>query len=218
MPSDPPPRRGLIVDWGGVMTSNVFASFQGFCRDEGLSADRVATAFRTDPEARTLLEDLERGAITETAFEQRFATLLGVASHDGLIDRLFGSAHDDRAMQDAVVAFRRAGVRTGLLSNSWGVNWYDRRRWTEMFDTVVVSGEHRLRKPEPAIYRIVVEQIGLAPAELVFVDDLGGNLKPARALGMTTVRHIDAATTIPELERLLGAHIRDVGPDPAAPP
>jgi len=118
------PRRGLIVDWGGVMTSSVFASFAAFCRDEGLPADRIANAFRTHPKARPLLSDLERGTINETAFEQRFAKLLGLASHDSLIDRLFGSAQDDHAMQDAVVAFRRAGVRTGLLSNSWGVAWY----------------------------------------------------------------------------------------------
>jgi len=203
--------RGLVVDWGGVLTTDVFASFEEFCRGEGLVQDRVATAFRHDPAARTLLEDLERGRLAEAAFEERFADLLGL-SHDGLIGRMFGGARTDHAMQDAVAAFRRAGVRTCLLSNSWGADWYDRRRWAELFDAVVVSGEHGVRKPEPAIYRIAVERIGLAPEELVFVDDLGGNLKPARAMGMSTVRHIDSAATIAELERLLGMHVRDVVP------
>ncbi|MGH3779486.1 MAG: HAD-IA family hydrolase [Pseudonocardiaceae bacterium] len=92
------------------------------------------------------------------------------------------------------------------------VGWYDRRRFTEMFNTVVLSGEHGVRKPEPAIYQIAVGKIGLPAERLVFVDDLGGNLKAARALGMTTARHIDAATTIPQLEQLLAVRVRDVVP------
>jgi len=200
-------RRGLILDWGGVMTSNVFASFEAFCLEERLPIHRVATVFRHDPEARALLENLECGRMTETVFEERFAKVLGLASHDGLIERLFHRARDDQAMQDAVAAFRRAGIRTALLSNSWGVEWYDRRRWGEMFDSVVVSGEHGVRKPEPAIYRIVVDKIGLAPEELVFVDDLGGNLKPARTIGIATVRHVDTATTLRQLEDLLGVAV-----------
>jgi epoxide hydrolase-like predicted phosphatase len=200
-------RRGLIVDWGGVLTTNVFASFEAFCLEERLPPDRVAVAFRHDPEGRALLEDLECGRLTETGFEEGFAKVLGLASGDGLIDRLFRSARDDHAMQDAVAAIRRCGIRTALLSNSWGMDWYDRRRWAQMFDQVVVSGEHGVRKPEPAIYQIAVDKIGLAPDELVFVDDLGGNLKPARAMGIATVRHIDAATTVRQLEDVLGVAV-----------
>lgn len=210
MAGEAPRRRGLIVDWGGVMTTSVFAAFDAFCRAEGLPAGRVASVFRDDPEGRALLVDLECGRLDEAVFERRLAGLLGVAS-DGLIGRLFQAARDDSAMQDAVAAFRRAGVRTALLSNSWGTDWYDRGRWAELFDAVVVSGEHGVRKPDPAIYRIALEEIGMEPAALVFVDDLGGNLKPARAMGMATVRHTDAATTVPELERLLGVRIRTAG-------
>lgn len=204
MPNESGRRHGLIVDWGGVMTTSVFASFEAFCRAEGLTLDRVALAFRNDPTARTLLKDFECGRLPDAAFEERFAQLLGLGSYDGLIGRLFGGMRADHAMQDAVAAFRRARVRTCLLSNSWGSDGYDRRRFSEMFDLLVISGELGVRKPEPAIYEIAVEKIGLPPEQLVFVDDLGGNLRPARDMGMATVLHVDAATTIPQLEELLG--------------
>ena len=70
---DAPPRRGLLVDFGGVLTTNVFGSFEAFCRDEGLEPDAVAQRFRGDPDARQLLFDLEVGKLTEEEFEPRFA-------------------------------------------------------------------------------------------------------------------------------------------------
>jgi epoxide hydrolase-like predicted phosphatase len=113
----------------------------------------------------------------------------------------------DHAMEDAVVAARRQGVRTGLISNSWGAGRYELERFPELFDGWVISGEVGLRKPDPAIYELAAERIGLAPEELVFVDDLPGNLKPARAMGMATVHHVRAEETIPQLEELLGVRL-----------
>ena len=199
-----PPRRGLLIDWGGVMTSDVFEAFAAFSRAEGLDLDHVKRAFASDPEARELLAGFERGTREPADFEARFGALLGVADHEGLIRRLFAGLRQDRTMQDAVAGFRRAGVRTGLLSNSWGGESYDRARFGELFDVLVVSGEEGIRKPEPEIYALAAERMGMAPEELVFVDDLPGNLKPARALGMATVVHREAATTLAELEELLG--------------
>ena len=86
-------------------------------------------------------------------------------------------------MLDGVRAARRAGVRTAMLSNSWGEDRYDRALLAELFDAWVISGEVGLRKPDPAIYELAAERLGLPPAACVFVDDLPGNLKPARALG-----------------------------------
>jgi len=77
-----------------------------------------------------------------------------------------------------------------------------------LFDGVVISGEVGVRKPEPRIYELGAEAIGLPAAECVFVDDLPGNLKPARELGMATVHHASAEETIPQLERLLGVRLR----------
>jgi len=204
MAPDESPRRGLLVDFGGVLTTDVFASFQAFCEAEGLSPDTVARRFREDPSSRDLLADLECGRISEEDFEPRFAALLEVAEPAGLIDRLFSGMRPDQAMIDAVRAARDAGVRTGLVSNSWGKGRYDRSQFPALFDGTVISGEVGLRKPDPEIYRMGAEAIGLDPADCVFVDDLPGNLKPARAIGMATVHHRSAAETVPELERLLG--------------
>jgi putative hydrolase of the HAD superfamily len=198
-------RKGLLVDFGGVLTSNIFDSFAAFCDAEGLSPDRVRDAFRNDEDGRQLLFDLELGKLEEPEFETRFAELLGLAPEraDGLIERLFGGMRPDRDMEMAVVMAKRQGVRTGLISNSWGSGRYELDRFPELFDAWVISGEVGLRKPDPAIYELGAERIGLPPDECVFVDDLPGNLKPARAMGMATVHHTTAEETIPQLEKLL---------------
>jgi putative hydrolase of the HAD superfamily len=204
----PAERRGLLVDFGGVLTTDVFVSFQAFCEEEGLEPDAVAQRFRTDPSARELLADLETGRLTEAEFEPRFAQLLEIEHPEGLIDRLFARMRPDEAMVEAVRSAKRAGVRTGMVSNSWGHGRYDRSAFPELFDGVVISGEVGLRKPSPEIYSLGAERIGVAAAECVFVDDLPGNLKPARELGMATVHHVNAERTLPELERLLGVPLR----------
>jgi epoxide hydrolase-like predicted phosphatase len=199
--------RGLLVDYGGVLTTDVFASFDVFCANEGLPADTVKALFRTDPSARALLVGLEDGSLPDAEFETRFAALLAVPA-EGLIERMLGNATADLAMLDAVRAARRRGLRTGLVSNSWGVSRYDRTLLDELFDGVVISAEVGIRKPSPEIYALGARAVGLAPAECAYVDDLGGNLGPARDLGMTTVLHRDAASTIVELERLFGVPLR----------
>jgi epoxide hydrolase-like predicted phosphatase len=196
------PMRGLLVDFGGVLTSNVFDSFAAFCRDRGVDADLVKNLFRADEEARDLLVRLETGALDERGFETGFATKLGI-DPDGLIDALFGHVHPDEAMIAAVAAARAAGLTTGLLSNSWGrATDYD--TLGDIFDARVISSAEGMRKPDPRIYELAAQRMGLPAAEIAFVDDLPFNLKPARAQGMTTIHHTDAATTIAELERVFG--------------
>ena len=201
-------RRGLLVDFGGVLTTNVFGSFEAFCRAEGLEPDAVAQRFRQDADARQLLFDLEVGKLSEAEFEPRFARVIGIADSADLIDRLFAGMRPDYAMVNAVRAAKEAGIRTGLVSNSWGRGRYDRSQFPALFDGVVISGEVGLRKPEPRIYELGAERLGLAPADCVFVDDLPGNLKPAAALGMATVLHRDPPTTLSELEGHLGVSLR----------
>jgi len=202
-------RKGLLVDFGGVLTTNIFDSFSAFCSAEGLAPEAVRSAFRNPGEGRDLLFDLELGKLTDEEFEQRFSAHLGLAPEraSGLIERLFGGMKADRDMEMAVVMAKRQGIRTGLISNSWGTGRYDHERFPEMFDAWVISGEVGLRKPDPAIYEMGAERVGLPPSELVFVDDLGGNLKPAAELGFATVLHRSAAETIPQLEDLLGVKL-----------
>jgi epoxide hydrolase-like predicted phosphatase len=167
----------------------------------------VRDLFMQDPAAREALGDLETGRATEAEFEARFAPLLGVPA-EGLISRLFAGMRPEERMFEGVAAARRAGVRTGLVSNSWGEEGYDRTRFAELFDAVVISGEIGIRKPAPEIYALAAERLGRPPERCVFVDDLAGNLKPARAIGMATVLHRDAETTLAELEEHFGVSLR----------
>src|SRR3712207_6205245 len=129
-------RRALIIDYGGVLTTNLFASFASFCEREGLDPSRVARAFRDDRDARRALVDFECGRIDGAAFEAMLAERLGVAS-GGLISGLFGGVGPEHDMIAAVAAAKAAGVRTALLSNSWGAGSYDRTGWDELFDVTV---------------------------------------------------------------------------------
>jgi epoxide hydrolase-like predicted phosphatase len=199
-------RRGLLVDYGGVLTTNLFDSFRSFCELEGLEPETVGRRFREDRECRQLLIGLETGELPEHEFEPQFAAVLGVSAPD-LIDRLFAGSAPDQQMLDAVLAARSAGVRTGLVSNSWGTRRYDRTQLGDLFDGVVISGDVGIRKPAPEIYRLGAERIGLEPQQCVFVDDLPFNLAPAQELGMATVHHVSAEQTVAELERLLGVKL-----------
>lgn len=195
--------RGLLVDYGGVLTTSLFESFGAFCRTEGLEPDVIARRFAGDREARELLIELECGRMAEEEFERRLAALLEVDA-DGLIDRMFAGSGPDPDMRAAVSAARRAGIRTGLISNSWVDRHYEPAMLDELFDAVVISAREGIRKPAPRMYELGAERIGLSPAECVYVDDLPFNLDPAAELGMETVHHVSPEQTIPELERLLG--------------
>jgi epoxide hydrolase-like predicted phosphatase len=199
--------RGLLIDWGGVMTSNVFETFSAFCALEGLEPNEVGRRFREDRACRELLIGLETGAISEEEFEPQFAAMLGVSATQ-LIDRLFAGSETEHEMLEAVRRARAAGVRTGLISNSWGTRRYDRALLAELFDGIVLSGEVGMRKPAAKIYELGAQSISLQPRQCVFVDDLPFNLAPASELGMATVHHTSAGETIAELERLLGVELR----------
>ena len=106
-------------------------------------------------------------------------------------------------MFDVVRRVRAAGLKTALLSNSWGLD-YDRDDWHRLFDVTVISGEVGMRKPEPEIYLHTAAALDIAPPQCVFVDDLGPNVKGAVSVGMVGVRHVTARQTIEELEALFG--------------
>jgi putative hydrolase of the HAD superfamily len=194
----------LVVDFGGVLTTNIWTAFAAFCEAEGLAPESVRELFREDPEALALLRGLETGRLTDEEFESQFAALLGVAEHDGLIGRLFSGLRPDEAMLGAVRAARAGGVATGLISNSWGLGIYDRLDSTDMFDATVISGEVGLHKPQPEIYLLACERLGVEPAAAVFVDDLRENCAGAEEVGMTAILHRGSAQTIARLEELLG--------------
>ena len=196
--------RGLLVDFGGVLTTNVFASFRAFCEAEGLDPNAVKALFRERGEGLALLRQLEKGELEVDEFSQRFAPVLGVSNADGLVDRLFAGVAPDERMIGAVRAVHDSGIPTGLISNSWGGTTYDTALIQELFDGVVISGEVGLHKPDPAIFRLGAERIGVPPEACLFIDDLRENCEGAEAVGMTAILHRGADSSLPELERLLG--------------
>jgi putative hydrolase of the HAD superfamily len=202
--------RGLLVDFGGVLTTNVFDSFRAFCEDEGLDPATIKRLFRDDPRALECVRGLERGELTEGDFAERFGELLRLepGRRAGLVDRMFGHIEPDEEMVGALRRARAQGVRTGLISNSMGAGRYDRSSFPELFDGVVISGDEGMHKPEPAIYELGCERVGLPPGECVFVDDLRENCEGAEAVGMTAVLHRGAERTLPRLEELLGVELR----------
>jgi putative hydrolase of the HAD superfamily len=199
--------KGLLVDYGGVLTTNVFESFRAFCLDEGLDRDAIKRLFRGEPEAVRLVRRLETGELSEDEFGERFGALLGLERRAGLVERMFGRVKPDPAMLEAVTRARSQGVRTGLISNSMGVGRYDRSAFPELFDGVVISGDEGVHKPQPEIFHLGAERIGLPPEQCVFVDDLRENCEGAEAVGMTAVLHRGPDSTLPQLEELLGIRL-----------
>ena len=193
----------LVVDFGGVLTTNIWDAFGEFCEKEGLDPGAVKDLFRTNPEAMRLLRGLETGELDEAAFEPPFAELLGLVESEGLIERLFGGLGPDEAMIGAVRAARAGGIKTGLISNSWGLGIYDRAP-VDLFDETVISGDVGLHKPQPEIYTLACQRLGVEPGDCVFVDDLRENIAGAEAVGMTGILHRDSAETVARLEELLG--------------
>ncbi|MGO9249413.1 MAG: HAD family hydrolase [Solirubrobacteraceae bacterium] len=207
-------RTALLIDWGGVLTTNLFSSFYEYCVQAEIDPQTLGERFKSDPDFRELLIALEVGQLDESAFELRFAELLQV-DPAGLIDGLFAGVGPDTAMIDVVRRAREAGVRTALVSNSWGVHRYPHELFDELFDGVVISAREGIRKPARRMYELGAQRAGVDAAACVYVDDLPFNLTPAAELGMATLHHTSADTTIPGLERLLGLALREPQPETA---
>jgi epoxide hydrolase-like predicted phosphatase len=118
---------------------------------------------------------------------------------EGLLERMFQFFEHAPDMNGLVHRARKKGIKTALLSNSWG-NTYPRHGWDDMFDEVVISGEVGMRKPDANIYHHTLNLLKVKPEESVFVDDLAHNIKAAADLGMIGVLHVDYESTRQELE------------------
>lgn len=204
-------RRGVICDWGGVLTPPLLEGIRAWLCADGIDIDHYYEVTRPyfdgSLNGDNPVHALERGEIDTCEFERELAALLrsthgGPVVAEGLIDRMFRSFDPVHDMYETLHQARAGGAGTALLSNSWG-NCYPREYFDRTFDTVVISGEVGMRKPEPRIYLHTCERMGLSPEDCVFIDDLEHNVRTAEELGMTGILHTDAAATKVELERFL---------------
>jgi len=203
---------GLLVDWGGVLTHPFHGNLREWSIAEGLDPEGVVSVvsewLNADIAVVSLeqnpLHALERGETDQAGAERILAEELnrrghGLADHAGMLARLFarGVTFDDTVL-DVVRQAHAAGVRTALLSNSWA-NEYPIERWTDAFDTLVISGEVGMRKPEPRIFEHAAALLNLPLTECVFVDDELVNVLAAQALGMRAIHCRDTALVAAEL-------------------
>jgi putative hydrolase of the HAD superfamily len=208
--------RGLVIDWGGVLTNSILSTVKVWVETDQIDWDSYVACMRPwlteaygGPEVvANPVHALERGDCSVPEFEEMFAARLtrtdgSPVPAEGLLGRMFAATETVPAMYDLLRKARAASVRTCLLSNSWGSEWYDRTDFPELFDGVVISCEVGMRKPEPEIFRHAAELIGLPPAACVFVDDVQANISAAEACGMTGVHHSDPAVTTERVATLL---------------
>jgi putative hydrolase of the HAD superfamily len=123
---------------------------------------------------------------------------------EGLLTRMFAASLLSEPMYAAVHAVRAAGLRTCLLSNSWGSDAYPRDVFEDLYHAVVISAEVGMRKPEERIFRHAADLLGLVPSECVFIDDMEANVRVAEATGMYGVLHTQPEVTLARLAELFG--------------
>jgi putative hydrolase of the HAD superfamily len=209
--------RGVIVDWGGVMTSPIIDTMKAWMATERIDRDSYTAVMRrwvvqayTEDEDGSPIHALERGECTDEEFERLLAAELRHVDGqpvraEGLLSRMFGPSVLQTQMLDLVRSLRRAGLRTALLSNSWGTSAfaYPRHLFSELFDVVVISAEVGMRKPEERIFRHTAALLGLQPQECVFIDDVQANVTAAQAIGLAAVHHQEPAATFERLAELI---------------
>lgn len=202
--------RAVLFDFGGVISTSPFDAFARFEREHGLPQGFLrqvnATNHHTNAWAR-----LERAEVGIDEFGDLFAAESEALGHrvDGrdVLALLMGDLRPEM-----VRAVRRCHERlkTGLLTNNF-VAFGDEgsakegfKAVMDHFDVVVESSRVGIRKPEPRFYELACELLDIEPAEAVFLDDIGANLKPARAMGMHTIKVVDPADALVELEAIVG--------------
>jgi len=223
----------VVFDLGGVVMPSPLDVFRVYEARVGLPhrflSEVVLAAGDHGAWAR-----LERGELTMDAFADEFGAECARAGGTVDVVELFAEVrtgatpHDE--MVTAIRRIRAAGLKTGALTNNWreeprgaplggspdGVrpeptNGEREPVLENLFDVVVESAVEGLRKPDPRIYELVCARLDVAPTATVFLDDLGVNLKPARAMGMATIKVTDLARAVADLEALLGILLTDGG-------
>jgi putative hydrolase of the HAD superfamily len=205
--------RAVVSDFGGVLTAPLLRGFARIQADTGVPPEAFGAALvrATATDGRNPLFDLEVGAITEDRFlailERELHAVLGHAvTLHGFGERYMSALDPNEALFAHYRTLHGRGLRLALLTNNvreWEPLWRTKLPVDDIFETVVDSGFVGLRKPDPAIYAIVLERLALPAAECVFVDDLAVNIEAAKSLGFAVVHYRETGQAIAELDALL---------------
>ena len=206
--------RAVLFDFGGVILSSPFEAFARYEREHGLPDGFIRRINATNPDTNAWAQ-LERSQVSIEEFCRLFEEEARAAGGELVGADVIGLLSGD--LRPAMVeALRRCKERlkTACLTNNFVMGDGHVDRESEMagvmalFDVVVESSRVGVRKPDPRFYGIACDELGIAPSEAVFLDDLGVNLKPARALGMTTIKVVDPDEAIADLEQVVGFPLR----------
>jgi putative hydrolase of the HAD superfamily len=204
----------IVSDFGGVLTTPLLGSFMAFQDTTGISTEDLGKAMAAiaEEDGENPLYRLERGDITEAAFLERLREglepLLGHSPELHRFKEIYFEALDpNEQMIELMRELKGEGYRMAMLTNNvreWEPLWRSMLPVDEIFEQVVDSGFVGVRKPEPRIYELTLERIGLAGEACLFVDDLAHNCDGARAAGMTAVHFHDNEQAIAEIRAALG--------------
>ncbi len=202
--------RAALFDFGGVILSSPFEAFARFERERGLPEGFLRTVNATDPDANAWAR-LERNELTVGGFDEAFAAESAALGHAVRGSEVLGLlAGDVRPAMVEAVRRCRERLATALLTNNVVAVDAEAMAGTAHgevlghFDVIIESSKVGVRKPEPRFYELALEALGIEAHEAVFLDDLGVNLKPARAMGMATIKVGDPAVALAELETIVG--------------
>lgn len=197
----------VVFDLGGVVMDSPLHAIARYERDHGLLAGAINRVV-VDTGETGAWSRLERGELTLEAFCSPFehdCRASGVElSGAGLMAYIAEAGVPRPRMLEAIRRIRARGLRTAALTNNWVREGpREGHRLREHFDVFVESAVVGLRKPDPRIYELVCRELGVAPSRAAFLDDIGRNLKTARALGMSTIKVDDPDVALRELGALL---------------
>ena len=200
--------RAVMFDFGGVISSSPFESFARFEAEHGLPPGFIRTVNSTDPDDNAWAR-LERAEVDVDTFGALWSAEARALGHDvdgrQVLEMLAG---DIRPQMVAAIRTCSASYKTACLTNNFAraeaVVSKEVASIYALFDAVLESRVLGVRKPDPRFYELACERLGVRPEECVFLDDLGVNLKPARALGMHTIKVSEPEPALDELGRLVG--------------
>jgi len=206
----------VIFDFGGVFTTSPFDAFARYEQEKGLPVDIIRRTNATNHHDNAWAK-FERAELDLEAFDELFATesrVLGaeVRGRD-VLPLLSGDPRPEmlEALRRVKTRFKTGCITNNLPANAIGSKGGRSIYGAEvmvLFDHIIESAKIGLRKPDPRIYQMMTEALGVDPKHCVYLDDLGVNLKPARAMGMTTIKVVDGAQAIAELEMATGMELR----------